>query len=80
MSSASPDRSTGFLRGAVERVRHQWQAQTLGVRLVAGYAVLFTASVALLAALAYGLLIYFLQQPDRAFMEAQAQELAAAYE
>lgn len=80
MSSASPDRSSGsFLRGVAERVRHQWRAQTLGIRLVAGYAVLFTASVALLAALAYGLLIYFLQQPDRSFMEAQAQELAAAY-
>jgi methyl-accepting chemotaxis protein len=81
MSSESPDRSTGsFLRDATERVRHQWQAQTLGIRLVAGYAVLFTASVALLAALAYGLLIYFLQQPDRSFMEDQAQELAAAYQ
>jgi len=69
-----------LLHGAVQRARHQWQAQTLGVRLVVGYAVLFTASVALLAALAYGLLIYFLQQPDRSFMEDQAHELAAAYQ
>ena len=81
MSSEFPNRSTGsLLHGAVQRARHQWQAQTLGVRLVVGYAALFTASVALLAALAYGLLIYFLQQPDRSFMEDQAHELAAAYE
>ncbi len=81
MSSESPDRSiASLLRGGLKRIRHQWHAQTLGIRLVAGYAVLFTASVALLAALAYGLLIYFLQQPDRSFMEDQAHELAAAYQ
>ncbi len=57
-----------------------WTRYPLGWRLVAGYAVLFIGSVVVLGALAYGLLIYFLQQPDRAFMEAQARQLAATYE
>lgn len=56
-----------------------WTRYPLGWRLVAGYAVLFIGSVVVLGALAYGLLIYFLQQPDRAFMETQARRLAATY-
>lgn len=68
-----------FLRQSPERLRRRWQAEALGLRLVAGYALLFTISVVVLAVLAYGLLIYFLQQPDREFMAAQARELAVAY-
>lgn len=85
MSSEFPERTTllkraaGVLRAGAGRLRRRWHAQTLGLRLVAGYALLFILSVAVLAVLAYGLLIYFLQQPDRGFMEAQARELAAAY-
>lgn len=56
-----------------------WTRYPLGWRLVAGYAVLFVGSVAVLGMLAYGLLIYFLQQPDRAFMETQARTLGAVY-
>lgn len=57
-----------------------WTQYPLGWRLLAGYAGLFVGSVAVLAGLAYGLLIYFLQQPDRAFMETQARTLAATYQ
>lgn len=60
--------------------RSFWTRYPLGWRLVAGYAVLFIGSVVVLGALAYGLLIYFLQQPDRAFMETQARRLATAYD
>lgn len=56
-----------------------WERYPLGWRLVGGYALLFVGSVALLALLVYGLLIYFLQQPDRAFMETQARMLGAVY-
>jgi signal transduction histidine kinase len=62
-----------------DRWRSRWRAQALGLRLVGGYALLFIGSTALLAALTYGLLIYFLQQPDRSFIEEQATELAEAY-
>ncbi|WP_162890557.1 sensor histidine kinase [Salinibacter ruber] len=68
-----------YLRGPIRRLKHQWRARTLGLRLVGGYALLFTVSVVLLAALAYGLLIYFLQKPDYGFMEAEARELVEAY-
>jgi ABC-type Na+ efflux pump permease subunit len=57
-----------------DRIRRHWQSQALGVRLVGGYALLFILSVVVLAGLAYGLLLYFLQKPDRDFMEAQAHE------
>jgi signal transduction histidine kinase len=62
-----------------DRIRRHWQSQALGVRLVGGYALLFILSVVVLAGLAYGLLLYFLQKPDRDFMEAQAHELAVVY-
>lgn len=68
--------SSGFL----ERWRRTWGLHTLGLHLVLGYAVLFIASTALLAVAAYVLFNHFMREPDRAFMQAQAYELAAAYE
>ena len=64
----------------LDRLRRTWGLRTLGLRLVLGYALLFVASTALLAALAYALFTHFMHEPDRAFMRAQAYELAAAYE
>lgn len=64
----------------LNRLRHTWGLRTLGLRLVTGYALLFVASTALLAALAYVLFNHFMREPDRTFMESQAYELAAAYE
>ena len=63
----------------LDRLSDRWRSQTLGVRLVGGYALIFVVSVAVLAALTYGLLVYYLQQPDRVFLEQQATELAEAY-
>lgn len=63
----------------LDRLTDQWRSQTLGVRLVGGYALIFVVSVAVLAVLTYGLLVYYLQQPDRVFLEEQATELAEAY-
>ena len=63
----------------LDRLTDRWRSQTLGVRLVGGYALIFVVSVAVLAALTYGLLVYYLQQPDRVFLEEQATELADAY-
>lgn len=68
--------SSGFL----DRLRRQWGLQTLGLHLVLGYVLLFVASTALLATLAYVVFLYFIREPDRAFMQAQAYELARAYE
>lgn len=64
----------------LERLRRTWGLKTLGLRLVMGYALLFVASTALLAALAYLLFNHFMREPDRAFMRAQAYELAEAFE
>ncbi|PEN11480.1 two-component sensor histidine kinase [Longibacter salinarum] len=63
----------------LDRLSDRWRAHTLGVRLVAGYALIFIVSVAVLAGLTYGLLLFFLQQPDRGFIEEQADELVEAY-
>lgn len=63
----------------LDRLTDRWRSQTLGVRLVGGYALIFIVSVAVLAALTYGLLVHYLQQPDRVFLEEQATELADAY-
>lgn len=63
----------------LDRLTDRWRSQTLGVRLVGGYALIFTVSVAVLAALTYGLLVHYLRQPDRVFLEEQATELAEAY-
>lgn len=63
----------------LDRLRRRWGLQTLGLRLVLGYALLFVASIAVLAALTYVLFVHFMREPDRAFMQAQARELAAAY-
>jgi len=79
MFSDFRNRVIGSLRRSVRHLQRQWHAQTLGLRLVGGYALLFTVSVVLLAALAYGLLIYFLQKPDQDFMESEARELAEVY-
>jgi len=64
----------------LDRLSDRWRSQTLGVRLVGGYALIFIVSVAALAGLTYGLLLYFLQQPDRSFIEDQAEELVDAYQ
>lgn len=66
--------------GVLKPLQSRWRAYTLGLRLVAGYALLFVISIVLLAVLAYLLFIHFMREPDRAFMEAQAYELASAYE
>lgn len=58
----------------------KWRAQTLGLRLVAGYALLFLASTGVLAILTYALFVHFLREPDRAFMRQEAYDLAQAYE
>jgi len=79
MSFEFPSRASNVLRAWSRRLQQKWRAQPLGLRLVGGYALLFTISVVLLAGLAYGLLIYFLQQPDRDFLAVQAQELAGVY-
>jgi hypothetical protein len=68
--------SSAFL----ERVRRTWGLYTLGLRLVVGYAVIFVASIVLLAVLTYVLFNRFMHEPDRAFMMAQAHALAEAYE
>lgn len=78
MSSEPHDDRTPLSR-MVHAVREQWTSQTLGLRLVGGYALLFVVSVCALAALSYGLLIYFLQQPDRDFIEGQTRTLSAVY-
>lgn len=65
---------------SIDRFRRTWGLRTLGLRLVLGYALLFIASTALLAALAYLLFTRYMREPDRAFMQEQAYELAAAYE
>jgi signal transduction histidine kinase len=62
-----------------ERLTSAWHMQTLGLKLVLGYAVLFAASTVVLCALAYFLFMHFMRAPDRVFLEAKAYELAAAY-
>lgn len=79
MFSDFRNRLIGYFRRSIRRLKRGWHAQTLGLRLVGAYALLFTISVVLLAALAYALLIYFLQKPDQDFMEAEARELAEVY-
>lgn len=68
--------SSAFL----DRLRRRIPLQALGLRLVAGYTLLFLASTAALAALAYVLFLHFMREPDRDLMQAQAYALAAAYE
>ncbi|HET6566531.1 MAG TPA: ATP-binding protein [Rhodothermales bacterium] len=60
--------------------RTRWGRRTLGLKLVVGYAGLFSTSVVVLCVIAYVLFIHFLREPDRTFIETQAQELRAAYE
>lgn len=62
------------------RSRTAWGRRTVGLKLLVGYAGLFSGSVVVLCAIAYILFIHFLREPDRAFIETQAQELRAAYE
>ena len=64
----------------LDRLRRGARLQALGLRLVVGYALLYVVSTAVLAALAYVLFIHFMREPDRALMQMQAYELAAAYE
>lgn len=67
--------SSAFL----EKLRRTWGLKTLGLRLVLSYVLLFVASTILLAVLAYALFTRFLREPDRAFMRAEAYEMAEAY-
>lgn len=66
--------------GTLDRIGRTWGLRTLGLRLVLGYALLYIASTALLAILAYVLFTRYMREPDRVFMQEQAYELAAAYD
>ena len=68
--------SSAFL----DRLRRTWGRHTLGLRLVAGYALLFIVSIVLLAVITYGLFNRFMHEPDRTYMMSQAHVLATAYE
>ncbi len=67
------------LRGMLRRSRPRLWRSTLGLRLMLGYALLFTGSVVLLFVLAYVLMLGFMREQDRALLESRLQAYASVY-
>lgn len=67
------------LRKAFERVLPRLKRGTLGVRLMLGYALVFTMSAGLLFALAYALMLGFMREQDRALLESRLQAYTSIY-